>query len=408
MTTLRVTILLCYAVLMLFALPQKSMGQHTGEPITIGRVETIHSDILKEDRDLLIYKPSDYDAATMRYPVLYLLDADDHFHPTTGIIRQLVDNGLIPKVLVVGIRNTDRVHDLIPSGGYDFLKKDMPTSGGGENFIRFMKEELVPYIDSRYRTQPFRILIGHSLGGLLAVYAFLNEPALFQASLVIDPSLWWNDEVLMKQAATFFETHKPAHTYLYLTVNNENPPVVAECWSLAHNLWQGTPEGSNTKGLRVEIHPMDGVTHSTIPHQSTYDGLQAFFKDWQLPDIDQVVTGEGMGGVDRFYEALSKKYGFTIPPPEASVSAAGFTLLDLKRQDEAIAVFERLVATFPESVDALKAAGDGYRAVGKLEQAKVYYERAVEKAEQGPHMNLPSARAALQRFLREREEQNQK
>lgn len=406
-TMRRVWILRCAAVLLLLALPRPSRGQHTGEPVTIGHVETIHSAILHEDRDLLIYTPPDYEAATMRYPVVYLLDADDHFHHTTGIIRFLVDNGLIPQLLVVGVRNTDRVRDLLPSGDND-LQKAWPTSGGGENFLRFLKEELVPQIDSRYRTQPYRILIGHSFGGLMAIYAFLHEPALFQASLVIDPSLWWNDEALVKQAATFVETQKPVNHSMYLTINNADPPAVALCWALAHNLWRNAPPGFETTGVRVEIHPMDGVTHGTILYRSTYDGLQAFFQDWQIPNITQVVTKDGMGGVDRFYEALSTRYGFTIPASEASVRAAGFILLDLKRPDEAIVVFERLVKTFPESVDALRAAGAGYEAVGNLAQAKFYYARAVETAEQGPHMNLPSTRAALRRVLRTMDEQKQK
>jgi predicted alpha/beta superfamily hydrolase len=369
-------------------------------------VETIHSAILNEDRDILIYTPPDYDEARSRYPVLYLLDADDQFHPTTGIVRHLVDNGLIPKLLVVGIRNTDRWRDLTPAGDEN-LRNELPTSGGGERFLQFLKEELAPYIDTRYRTQPYRILIGHSLGGLMAVYAFLNEPAFFQASMAIDPSLWWNNEALVKQAATFFERHQPVNNYLYLTIDNAFPPSVAMCWALAHNLWRTAPQGFSTAGVHVEIHPMDGVTHGTIPHPSIYEGLQAFFKDWQIPNIQELVNREGIEGVDRFYEGLSKQYGFTIPAPETSVSGAGFILLGLKRQDEAIAVFERLVKTFPESVDALRAAGAGYETVGQLERAKFYYERAVKKAEQGPHMNLPSTREALRRFLRKMEGQKQ-
>jgi predicted alpha/beta superfamily hydrolase len=181
----RFWILLCYLVPLVFALPRQSSGQHSGESIVIGHVETIRSAILNEDRDILIYTPPDYDKSRMRYPVLYLLDADDHFHSATGIVRHLADNGLIPGLLVVGVRNTDRWRDLTP-GGDENLREEMPASGGGERFLRFLKEELAPYIDTRYRTRPYRILIGHSLGGLMAVYAFLREPTLFQASLVME------------------------------------------------------------------------------------------------------------------------------------------------------------------------------------------------------------------------------
>jgi len=371
---------LCSTLLLLCVFPQQSNGQHTGEAVTIGQVETIHSDILREDRDLLIYTPPDYATSAIRYPVGYLIDADDHFHYTTGAIRLLVDNNLIPPLIVVGIRNTDRVRDLLPYGDKN-MQKSMPTSGGGENFLRFMKEELMPQIDKRYRNQPYRILIGHSFGGVMAVYSFLYEPALFQASLVIDPSLFWNDEALVKQAAAYFETPKPVNHFMYLTVNNADSYSVAACWSLAHNLWRNDPSESETPGVGVEVHPIDGVTHGTILFRSVYDGLQAFFQDWQIPNMGQIVEEGGISGVDRFYETLSKKYGFTIPASELSVSRAGSILLALKRNPEAVVVFERLVQSFPESVDALNAVGDGYQRLGNLEQAKSYYERAVAKAE---------------------------
>lgn len=400
----RIWMPLCSTLLVLCFLPQQTSGQHTGEAVTIGQVETIHSGILREDRDLLIYTPPDYATSEMRYPVVYLIDADDHFHHATGAIRLLADNNLIPPLIVVGIRNTDRVRDLLPSGDKE-MQESSPTSGGGENFLRFTKEELMPQIDRRYRTQPYRILIGHSFGGVMAVYAFLYEPALFQASLVIDPSLWWNDDALVKQAAAYFETPKPGNHFMYLTVNNADSYSVAQCWALAHNLWENDPSESGTPGVGVEIHPIDGVTHGTIPFRSVYDGLEAIFQDWQIPNIGQIVTEGGINGVDRFYQTLSMKYGFTIPASEMSVSSAGSILLDLKRNEEAIAVFKRLVASFPESVDALNAAGDGYQRLGSLEQAKGYYERAVARAEQGPHMNRPSTRGRLQGLLRKMDAQ---
>src|SRR5688572_13171222 len=100
------------------------------EKITIGNVETIYSNILKEERKIWVYDPSLGHPSTgraERYPVLYLLDAEEHFHSTVGMVKQM--SGRWPKMIVVGITNTNRERDL------------KPTSGGGEGFMAFIEKE---------------------------------------------------------------------------------------------------------------------------------------------------------------------------------------------------------------------------------------------------------------------------
>jgi predicted alpha/beta superfamily hydrolase len=111
-----------------------------------------------------------------RYPVVYLLDADAHFESVVGMIRQLSEingNTNCPAMIVVAIPNTDRTRDLTPT----HIVSDLPNmysnfsknTGGGENFVAFMEKELMPHIDSVYPTQPYRLLIGHSFGGLTVI-----------------------------------------------------------------------------------------------------------------------------------------------------------------------------------------------------------------------------------------------
>lgn len=154
-----------------------------GENITIGKKEVIHSKVLSENRTLWIYTPnitSKNPNPDMRYPVLYLLDGEAHFYSTVGIIQQLSQangNGVLPEMIVVGIENTNRFRDLVPS---DNLTKPNP-------FIDFLSTELIPHIDRNYNTAPYKILVGHSLGGLMAVDILTNFPDLFNAYIAIDP-----------------------------------------------------------------------------------------------------------------------------------------------------------------------------------------------------------------------------
>ena len=77
----------------------------------------------------------------------------------------------MPEVIVVGVTNTDRTRDLSPSRDPNF-----PTSGGADRFLDFFEKELVPFVESGYRTAPFRIFAGHSAGGLFALHAMRARP----------------------------------------------------------------------------------------------------------------------------------------------------------------------------------------------------------------------------------------
>jgi predicted alpha/beta superfamily hydrolase len=79
-----------------------------------------------------------------------------------------------------------------------------PTSGGADRFLDFIQTELIPEIDRRYRTEACRIFTGHSLGGLIAIYILVNCPEMFQAYIASSPSLWWDDQHTLRQAAGLF------------------------------------------------------------------------------------------------------------------------------------------------------------------------------------------------------------
>ena len=111
-----------------------------GEPLVIGQKVKFHSKVLEEDRTLWVYCPEEYAYSTAKYPVLYLLDGNVHFHYLTGVIDFFSSRQYIPRMIVVAIPNTDRVRDLTP-----VHLEHRPTSGGSGTFIQFLKEELFPY-----------------------------------------------------------------------------------------------------------------------------------------------------------------------------------------------------------------------------------------------------------------------
>ena len=160
--------------------------QEEPEFITIGSKHSMRSKILNEDRPYWISLPDSYDNqvyAPQKYPVIYLLDGDTLFHCLNGIYHELKDYSSIPipDCIIVGIPNTNRVRDLQITHsmmGLDphYQKNQFKECGGGKTFLRFLEEELIPEIESNYRTMPYRILVGYSRGGSFALHAMLEKP----------------------------------------------------------------------------------------------------------------------------------------------------------------------------------------------------------------------------------------
>ena len=149
----------------------------TDNRIIIGTVDSVQSKILNEKRKIWVHVPESDPVglfSSVRYPVVYLLDGDDHFSSVVGMIERMNHssaNPVSPDMIVVGIPNTNRTRDLTPTKSAidpPFVEDSsmIKISGGGEKFMSFIEKELIPYIDSIYPTAPYRIFIGHSLGGL--------------------------------------------------------------------------------------------------------------------------------------------------------------------------------------------------------------------------------------------------
>lgn len=185
-------------ILLAIAILSSCTPEQPSNDITIGKVETIHSQILGEERTVWIHVPDDGRRSRKKYPVLYLMDGDLHFKSVVGLMHQLSSvngNHVCPKMIVVAILNTNRYRDLTPT---KYIVKDSsdtsaPETGNGEAFTRFIGEELIPFVDKTYPTTTERTLVGHSLGGLMVINTLARHGELFDKYISIDPSLWWND-----------------------------------------------------------------------------------------------------------------------------------------------------------------------------------------------------------------------
>ncbi len=362
------------------------------EPIVIGETTTIQSTILGEERELLIYLPAGYENSTQNYPVLYLLDALTNFHHTTGTVQALARVGHSPDMIVVAVRNTDRTRDLTPTNvrqqeGED--GPDFPTSGGADAFLRFFTEELIPQVEKDYRTAPFRILVGHSFGGLFAVHALFNAPTTFNATLAISPSLWWGDQLPVRRAQEVLAENAPIRQHLFLTLGEEGGNMMDGFQGLLDVLRFAAPET-----LRWHSRILEGDDHGSAPIASTRLGLQFIFDGWRMP---RSAFQDGYDAVEAHYRRLTARYGYPIPPPEAVVNNLGYFNLGQGELDEAIRVFRKNVQSYPASANAYDSLGEALETQGDLAAAREQYALAVSHAEANGDSNLGVFRRNLER-----------
>ncbi|AZA53256.1 alpha/beta hydrolase [Chryseobacterium sp. G0201] len=258
----------------LFAFQSMVLAQNGNlKPLTIGEIRTIKSKILNEDRTLNIYLPQNFDK-TKSYPIIYLLDGsmNEDFIHVTGLVQFFNQMYAMPETIVVGIANIDRKRDFTFHTDLKDLQKDYPTTGHSDKFINFLEKELKPYIESQFKTTD-KYLFGQSLGGLLAAEILLKKPEMFNNYFIISPSLWWDDESLLKQANQLLTKIPDTKKFVYVSVGKgEHPVMVKDAEDFFDIL-----KKSNKKNWTVEYKMMETDNHATILHRSLYEGLVKIF-----------------------------------------------------------------------------------------------------------------------------------
>ncbi|MFN2407083.1 MAG: alpha/beta hydrolase-fold protein [Pyrinomonadaceae bacterium] len=359
---------------------------------------SLKSTVLGEDRIVLVRTPVGYETNKESYPVLYMTDGDAHMGHTAASIEFLTRNGRIPELIVVGVTNTDRTRDLSPTKSPQKNpagQLQFPTSGGADNFLKFFETELIPEIEKTYRVQPYRVLAGHSLGGLFTVHAMVSKPGLFNSYVAVSPSLQWDNQVTLKRAEEYLKNQKQLNVTLFTTLGNEPGPI-GESFDSFRELLAKT----SIKGFEWQAERMDDEDHGSVVLRSHYAGLRKVYTGWQGPrDLNTGAIIGGLKGADAHYAKLSERFGYKIPVPEVLINQIGyqFLLSPNPNREEAIAVFKANVERYPNSANVYDSLAEAYERSGQLDLAEPLYDKARILGEQNKDPNTAIYKANYER-----------
>lgn len=368
--------------------------------IAIGTIDMINSKILDEERQIWIHVPDSAEdglflTKDQSYPVVYLLDGDAHFYSVVGMIHQLSSvngNTLCPKMIVVGIPNTNRNRDLTPRKGeygHAFVDSMMiDQSGGGEKFMAFIEKELMPYIDSNYPTQAYRMLIGHSFGGLTAINTMIHHPHLFNSYIAIDPSMWWAKQQLLEEIKNLnLEEYKNEALYMGIanTLNGDMDLEDAkkDTTGMTEHIRSILELDELLKNQQYinydsKYYPEDG--HSSSVLITEYDALRFIFDFFTLNFVQEDFENYDsniLSKVKNHYKRLSKEFGEEMLPDEEFVNGLGYEFLGSEQFEKSEAFFKLNVSNYPKSFNVYDSLGDYYLATDNKEKAIENFKKSI-------------------------------
>ena len=344
------------------------LGQTKSEAITIGLKHQINSVILHENREYWVYLPADYEQSKYHYPVLYLLDGQEHFHQVTGLVNHL--SRLVqrmPRTIVVGIVSSskDRVRDYTPNP-----IEVLPNGGGADQFTRFLKTELIPQIENNYRTNDCRLLFGHSLAGVYVNYVYTRYNTLFDSYFAADPAIFV-DSTIAQNLKVFITSHNTIRSHYYLTVSG-----LVDSTTIVPNVELNTFIQSNYAdklNWNYQFYPHED--HVSMTLKAIYDGLEKRYSDYKIP-IDYLYT-YNLEGIQQHIVNNENNYNCTVALPEQLINEYAMHFCFKNKYKEALQLLQLNLKHYINPYETYYFMGEVHRLQGNTNKALHYYEKSL-------------------------------
>lgn len=322
--------------------------------------ERFASAVLGEQRTVHVQLPKSYALQPdKKYPVLYRLDGQENLPLINSVLERLQEANAAPEVIIVAIENTDRLRDMYPTVNRE-PQGPVGVGGGAAKFLTFIKTELMPRIEQKYRTHNFKLIAGASAGGAFVLYALQAEPDLFQAHIAYSPAVWWDYGATAKTTQAFFKKTKVLSNYLYLNIGEEDGFMRERYDEMLKAISASKPQG-----FQLVSDEFANVSHGLTSVAGIFNAYHQLFLPMQMPF--RAYNGD-VASITAYYDQLSQQYGEQTAAPEWVIRELGYHFVNSGNLSEAIKLFQFGIRQYPKTPDAYNGLAYGY------EQNKQYKE----------------------------------
>ena len=336
--------------------------------VTLGHEISFESAVLNEQRKIIIHLPEGYYTSKESYPVLYLLDGKRHLQHAVTAKGILAGQGLMPESIIVAVTNNSGTRG-----------RDLGRENGA--FLKFIKQEVIAYIDQQYRTSPFRTLFGHSMAGAFSLNVLATDPKLFNQYIAASPFLQVNNYQTLANVKALLAKETKLEQSLYFTLTDrlaEGDEATDALAQLTTMIEQESP----SMHWRYEF--IQNQIHMTTPFLTLYAGLAFVNQDYRAPTFDSLTefnNASAMKSLTAHYQQRALKYGGSTEVPERVVRRLAFSFMR-DEPKQAIALFAENAKRHPESPGALFGLGRGYENNDESVKAMQAYKDALALAKQ--------------------------
>ncbi len=378
-----------YWVLINCLIISNGLAQVIETDYTTGKQLIIKSKVLNEDRQLLISLPANYDRNIHDYPVIYVMDAEFLFDLTQSIVKIRAERNYMPRSIIVGItNNTGKRNDMAL-----ILKNKMGREffggygGKSKEHVTFLKDEVIPFIEKKYRANSHRTIIGMSPTFGPVLEAFWNDSKLFKGYIILASELAQytsSGKTIENKILASIKSGNHSGNSLYIGKASRdllNRPIEE---TQAYTSLNSALKKLNPQNFKYKIEVLDEEDHYGMSVPGIQHGLETIYPKnvWNIPYKSLRKANNPAKAIKSYFNELSKQYGFEIIPNEDSfyfignLLGVGRRLKSSKRYPELVELLELAVSYYPNSSIIHKRLSEAYRSVHKLEKAKLSQKKS--------------------------------
>ncbi len=338
--------------------PQSDSTWHGDPAVTLGEIATLESKVLNKTIPLSIHLPANYDSSGKTYPVLYMLDSD--YRARFAMLASTLDymgEAQIPEMILIGV-------DLPEGNGILLPTRENKDTTIPDNYITFFETELMPHVENKYRTAPFKVLYGASNSGFFTVYTMLNNPLLFNGYFASSPSIMHIPEVIQQKIKSGPLKTLTENRSLHIIYSDDEglTDIVSE---FSQVLEDHKPESFTYKVDEL-------VNQGHVPAMDFTQFLLTLY-----PDFNPYENLDKLDKVTQHFDKLSTRYGYEIQPPISVIFDLGVDMIIDKNLVVAEEIFQYSLQVYPEGKESYLGMGVVHRNQGQLESAKRMFEKAL-------------------------------